>query len=115
MEDNKLFYKDQFGFRPGHSTKLASLRFVDTLVKQIDNFYILTSILIDLSKAFDTLDHDSMLSKLRYYGVSESELIFLLIISWKGFNMLITQEFARRNFQLLQEYPKTLSLGPCYI
>ena len=69
MEDNKLFYDDQFGFRPGHSRELASLRFVDTLVKQMDNFYIATSILIDLSKAFDTLDHDIMLSKLRYYGV----------------------------------------------
>ena len=38
MEDNRLFYKDQFGFRPGHSTELASLRFVDTLVQQMDNF-----------------------------------------------------------------------------
>ena len=62
MEDNRLFYKDQFGFRPGHSTKLASLRFVDTLVQQMDNFYVPTSILIDLSKAFDTLDHDVVLS-----------------------------------------------------
>ena len=74
MEDNKLFYEDQFGFRPGHSTKLASLRFVDTLVKQMDNSYIPTSILIDLSKAFDTLDRDIVLSKLRYYGVSGIEL-----------------------------------------
>ena len=76
MEDNKLFYEDQFGFRPGHSTELASLRFVDTLVSQMDNFYIPTSILIDLSKAFDTLDHNIMLSKLRYYGLSGIELKF---------------------------------------
>ena len=76
MEDNELFYEDQFGFRPGHSTELASLRFVDTLVSQMDNFYIPTSILIDLSKAFDTLDHNIMLSKLRYYGVSGIELKF---------------------------------------
>ena len=76
LEDNKLFYEDQFGFRPGHSMELASLRFVDTLVSQLDNFYIPTSILIDLSKAFDTLDHNIMLSKLRYYGVSGIELKF---------------------------------------
>ena len=77
MEDNRLFYKDQFGFRPGHSTGLASLKFVDTLVQQMDNFYVPTSILIDLSKAFDTLDHDIVLSKLRYYGVSGVELNFI--------------------------------------
>ena len=76
MEDNRLFYKDEFGFRPGHSTELASLRFVDTLVQQMDNFYVPTSILIDLSKAFDTLDHDIVLSKLRYYGISGVELNF---------------------------------------
>ena len=61
MEDNRLFYKDEFGFRPGHSTELVSLRFVDTLVQQMDNFFAPTSILIDLSKAFGTLDHGIVL------------------------------------------------------
>ena len=42
----------------------------------MDNFYVPTSILIDLSKAFDTLDHDIVLSKLRYYGISGVELNF---------------------------------------
>ena len=37
MEDNGLFYNDQFGFRAGHSTELASVRFVDTLVQQISS------------------------------------------------------------------------------
>ena len=64
MEDIKIFYEDQFGFRPGQSTELASLRFVDTLVQQMDNFYIPLSISIDLSKAFDTLDHDIILPKI---------------------------------------------------
>ena len=100
-----FFYEDQFGFRPGHSTELASLRFVDTLVSQMDNFYIPTSILIDLSKAFDTLDHNIILSKLRYYGVSGIVLKFLLIMSWKGFSMLITQEFLRRNFNYYWSTP----------
>ena len=76
MEDNGLFSNDQFGFRPGYSTELASVRFVDTLVQQMDNFNIPISILIDQSKAFDTLDHNIMLSKLRYYGVTSIELDF---------------------------------------
>ena len=51
MDDNKLFYGDQFGFRLSHSTELASLKFVDTLVQQMDNFHTPTSILIDLSQS----------------------------------------------------------------
>ena len=76
MEDNGLFCNDQFGFRPGHSTELASVRFVNTLVQQMDNFNIPISILIDPSKSFDTLDHKIMLSKLRVYGVTGIELDF---------------------------------------
>ena len=98
MEDNGLFYNDQFGFRPGHSTELASVRFVDTLVQQMDNFNIPISILIDLSKAFDTLDHNIMLSKLRHYGVTGIELDFLPAIYWVGFSMLNIQVSALRSF-----------------
>ena len=76
MEDNGLFYNDQFGFRRDHSTELASVRFVDTLVQQMDNFNIPISILIDLSIAFDTLDHNIVLSKLRHYGVTGIALDF---------------------------------------
>ena len=76
MENNGLFCNDQFGFRPGHSTELASVRFVNTLVQQMDNFNIPISILIDPSKSFDTLDNKIMLSKLRVYGVTGIELDF---------------------------------------
>ena len=63
-------------FSFGHSTELASVRFVNDLIQQMDTFNIPISILIDLSKAFDTLDHKIMLSKLRYYGISGVELNF---------------------------------------
>ena len=43
----------------------------------MDNYKIPTTVLIDLSKAFDTLNHDILLSKLRYYGVSGVELRLL--------------------------------------
>ena len=74
MERNSLFYCDQYGFRKGYSIELASVRFVNDLIQQMDNFKIPTSILIDLSKAFDTLDHGISLSKLQYYGITGIEL-----------------------------------------
>ena len=58
MDTNKLFYNDQYGFRRRHSTELSAVRFVTDLIKDMDNYKIPTTVLIDLSKAFDTLNHD---------------------------------------------------------
>ena len=70
MTVNKLISFEQFGFRPGHSTELAAIRLIDHLVKQMDQRRIPMNIYLDLSKAFDTLDHAILLSKLNYYGIS---------------------------------------------
>ena len=63
--ENKLLSPQQYGFRSNHSTELAALNLIDGL----DNGKILTNLYIDLSKAFDTLQHETVLNKLAYYGV----------------------------------------------
>ena len=61
---------EQYGFRPGHSTELAAVGLVDHLISQMDNYSIPRNVYIDLSKAFDTLNHNILLSKLQYYGIT---------------------------------------------
>ena len=69
MTDNNLFAIEQYGLRSGHSTELAALHLIDFLTKQMDVEDIPITIYIDLSKAFDTLNHPILLAKLRYYGI----------------------------------------------
>ena len=72
LTDKRLFciHVEQFGFRPGHATELAALRLVDHLTNEMGNFNVPTNIYIDLSKAFDSLNHFILLSKLSHYGIS---------------------------------------------
>ena len=66
-----LFYDYQYGFRSNHSTELASLHFLDKVNAYIQNRKTPISIYIDLSKAFDTIDHKVLLYKLSYYGFDQ--------------------------------------------
>jgi len=73
MINNNLLCFQQYGFRPGHSTELAAIRLVDHMIKEMDQFKTPINIFIDLSKAFDTLDHSILLYKLNYYGIQGIE------------------------------------------
>ena len=77
LENNSLIYPNQYGFRKKHSTEMASLHLVDYLNYEMDTGNTPLNIYLDLSKAFDTLNHDILLSKLKYYGLSGISLNLL--------------------------------------
>ena len=63
FENNKLLYGSQYGYRGKHSTELACLELVDKVMHHLDNGETPFCFFLDLSKAFDTLDHDILLKK----------------------------------------------------
>ena len=64
----------QYGFRKDHSTEYAILEIVDRIAYEVENGNVPIAIFLDLSKAFDTLNHDILLSKLQFYGIKGSSL-----------------------------------------
>ena len=74
FNEQNLYYNSQYGFRTMHSTELATLEMIDRVMTSMDNNQIPINIYLDLSKAFDTLDHDILLCKLQYYGIRNESL-----------------------------------------
>ena len=64
-----ILYKYQFGFRENHSTSHALIDLVEYVYKSPDENKFVFGIYIDLKKAFDTVSHDILLSKLQHYGI----------------------------------------------
>ena len=60
---------NQFGFRKSHSTSHAINHSIGVITEQIEKQKHFIGIFIDLSKAFDTINHDILLAKLSNYGI----------------------------------------------
>ena len=71
---NNLYYEGQYGFRSKHSTELAALDIIDTITSRMEKGNIPITIYLDLSEAFDTLNHTILLDKLKFYGIQGSSL-----------------------------------------
>jgi hypothetical protein len=67
---NNIITKDQYGFKENSSTELAIFKLTNQILTCINNKDAVCGIFCDVSKAFDTLNHEILISKLKYYGVT---------------------------------------------
>ena len=109
---NNLFYSSQYGFRSKHSTELAALEFVDRINNLLDSRNTPLAIFMDLSKAFDTINHTILIHKLHSYGISDKELRWFESYLQNRKQFVSLNDFSSPCLQISTGVPQGSILGP---
>ena len=69
INKNGILTESQYGFQSKRSTNHAIIELVDKITKAIEKNEFTVGIFLELSKAFDTVNHNILLKKLYFYGI----------------------------------------------
>ena len=103
LSNNELLYNYQSGFRKNHSTDSCLTFLHDKILKGFDKGLMTGMILVDLQKAFDTIDHDILLKKLSAIGFSNHT------IGW--FKSYLSNRLFRVNLENCYSVPSNITCG----
>jgi hypothetical protein len=67
---NNILVKEQFGFRKDSSTEIATYNLLNNILTSLDKKNYVGGLFCDLQKAFDCVNHNVLLEKMNFYGIS---------------------------------------------
>ena len=108
-----LFSGFQSAYRPGHSTETALLKVVNDLLSALDEGKFSILVLLDLSAAFDTIDHDILLHRLHHvFGIQGTALSWFRSYLTNRFQMVSIEGTFSDPVGLCYGVPQGSVLGP---
>lgn len=69
FEANNILLKQQYGFRQGKSTLNAIYQALTSIIRSLNQNNVTAALCLDLSKAFDRVNHEKLLAKMEKYGI----------------------------------------------
>ena len=112
LQSQNILHSNQYGFRKAHSTSHALNFSVSHIETALQNKKHILGIFIDLSKAFDTIDHETLLHKLHHFGIRGTA--HSLLKSYLTNRSQYTEVLNHKSKKLLIQYgvPQGSVLGP---
>ena len=112
LDENKILYRFQSGFRKHFSTDLCLSYLNNKIGTGFESGLHTGMIIIDLQKAFDTINHKILVNKMKFLGLSENVILwFKSYLSHKKFKFNLNKSFSEPG-QLLCGVPQGSILGP---
>ena len=112
MSKDKLLYKFQSGFRKNYSTNTCLGHLTDKITTGFEKGLFTRMVLIDLQKVFDTIDHQTLLKKMKYLGFSKNTITwFKSYLCERKFKISINISYSSPA-SLLCGIPQGSILGP---
>ena len=115
LDKRKLFASNQYGFRKNRSTSLALLYLYDKITAAaVDEGKYTAGLFLDLSNAFDTVDHSILLGKLEHYGIRGLALEWVKSYLCKRLQYVEFSGVSSSHKEILCGVPQGSVLGPLF-
>ena len=113
LDEEQLFPSGQSAYRPYHSTETLLLKFKNDLLLNMNKQHVTLVVLLDLSAAFDTVDHMILLRRLQHkFGISDTALKWFSSYLAGRSQRIIINGVQSDTFKLEHGVPQGSCLGP---
>ena len=112
FESNQLLHPSHHGFRSMHNTSTALLQMFDTWLEALENNDISAVIMLDLSAAFDVVDHEILIQKLQLYGLDVNALAWFKSYLTNRSQQVYIEGSLSKSLSLDAGVPQGSVLGP---
>ena len=112
LDANNILYKLQFGFRRNHNTNIALSYLLDKIISSLDRGEVVIGTFIDLSKAFDTVNHSILLAKLYKYGIRGCAHNWIKSYLEKRLQYVYCKDHESSMLEIICGVPQGSILGP---
>lgn len=112
LEGNSLLSSHQFGFRKYHSPEQMLQSLLQHWLKDLDNKKHISAVSIDIRKAFDTVNHTKLLSKLKGYSINDSAISLIKSYLSHRFQMTKIENVTSQPLLITNGVPQGSILGP---